>query len=117
MSEALQHCGYEAEEFEDGTFTMGLTTPYEGATIEAVMFRVGGSGRDWVFGCHVRNNRGIGWHITGNFENCGRNVAKGMLRSMALELRRSYCHRGQKIRKRAIARAKAKAEAGKGGAE
>ena len=115
MSEALQHCGYVAEECEDGTFTMGLTTP-EGATIEAVMFSKSVSGREWAFNCHVSNNRGIGWQIGGTFYDCGRFVAKGMLRSMALELRRSYCHRGQKCRKRAIARAKAKAEA-EGGAE
>ena len=117
MSEALQHCGYVAEECEDGTFTMSLTTPYEGATIEAVMFSKSVSGREWAFNCHVSNNRGIGWQIGGTFYDCGRYVAKGMLRSMALELRRAYTHRGQKCRKRAIARAKAKAEAGKGGAE
>ena len=117
MSGALEHCGYKAEDFPNAVCIIGLTTPYEGATIEAVMFRDGGSGRDWLFGCHVRNNRGTGWRITGDFLDCGRFVAKSMLRSMALEMRRAYCHRGQKIRKRAIARANAKAEAGKGGAE
>lgn len=116
MNEALRHCGYEAEESEDGTFTMRLTTPYEGGTIEAVMFSKSVSGREWALNCHVRNNRGIGWQIGGRFYDCGRYVAKSMLCSMALELRRAYCHRGQKIRKRAIARAKAKAEA-EGGAE
>lgn len=108
---ALKHCGYEAEEYENGDFIMGLTTPYEGATIHAQLFRTGVSRREWEFSCRVENNRGIGWHITGNFEDCGRNVAKAMLRSQALELRRLYCHRGQKIRKRAIARAKAAEQA------
>ena len=116
MSKALEHCGYEAKDLEDGGFEMKLTTPYEGATIEAVMFSKSVSGREWAFNCHVSNNRGIGWQIGGTFYDCGRNVAKSMLRSMALELRRSYCHRGQKCRKRAIARAKAKAST-EGGAK
>lgn len=117
MSEALQHCGYKAREYENGDLVMSLTTPYEGATIHAQLFRTGVSRREWEFSCRVENNRGIGWHISGSSEDCGRYVAKAMLLSMALELRRAYCHRGQKIRKRAIARAKAKAEAEKGGAE
>lgn len=107
MSDALRHCGYEGKDFEGGDCAITLTTPYEGATIEAIMFRAGDSGREWLFGCHVRNNKGTGWKMEGNFYDCGRFVAKGMLRSMALELRQAYCHRGQKIRKRAQARAAA----------
>lgn len=90
---------------------MGLTTPYEGATIKALLFRRDTSGRYWKFRCQVENNRGTGWKIDGSFYDCGRYVAKSMLRGMALELRRAYTHRGQKIHKRAIARAMAKAEA------
>ena len=122
MSEALQHCGYEARDTEDGGFEMKLTTPYEGATIEAslvqnhMFFKWASKGREWGFVCRVKNNRGTGWDINGTFYDCGRYVAKSMLRSMALELRRAYCHRGQKCHKRAIARAKAKA-AQEGGAE
>lgn len=118
MSKALQHCGYEAKDTEDGGFEMKLTTPYEGATIRADIWQADPLvERTWRFYCHVMNNRGFGWSVRGEFDDCGRFVAKGMLRSMALEMRRAYCHRGQKVRKRAIARAKAKAEAGKGGAE
>ena len=119
MSAALEHCGYEGADMEDGGFEMKLTTPYEGASVEASItpayrFPAGqADGRTWGFSCRVRNNRGIGWHFTGTFDDCGRFVAKSMLRSMALQLRRAYCHRGQKIRKRAVARAKAQ----EGGAE
>lgn len=110
MSDALRHWGCEvADDEPGGNFAFTLSTPFEGAAIEAVMFRLGDSGRDWLFGCHVRNNKGIGWMMAGNFYDCGRYVAKSMLRSMALELRRAYCHRGQRSRKRAIARAMAKA--------
>ena len=122
MSKALQHCGYEAEDMADGGFAMKLSTPYEGATVEAMLsprsrFKPWAvKGRDWCFTCEIKNNRGTTRLFEGSIFDCGRYVAKSMLRSMALELRRAYTHRGQKIRKRAIARAKAKA-AQEGGAE
>ena len=104
---ALRHCGYTAEDAANGDFDMKLLTPYEGATIRAALWPVAHRQdcRDWLFLVLVLNNRGIGWSIRGQFDDCGRFVAKGMLRSMALELRRAYCHRGKKCRKRAIARA------------
>lgn len=117
MSEALQHCGYQAEYMADGGISMRLSTPFEGASVRAELMPSGVDGRCWGFALAVENNRGIGWSVAGAFGDCGLYVAKSMLRSMALELRRAYTHRGQKIHKRAIARAKAKAEAGKGGAE
>ena len=119
MSGALQHCGYEAMDMEDGGFTMRLSTPFEGASVEASItpayrFPAGqADGRTWGFSCRVRNNRGIGWHFTGTFDDCGRFVAKSTLRSMALALRGAYCHRGARIHKRAVASAMAK----EGGAE
>ena len=117
MSKALQHCGYEAKDYANAVFIMCLSTPFEGAGIKAKLFPIGSSRREWGFYCWVENNRGSGYSLEGTFIDCGLYVAKSMLRSMALELRRAYAHRGQKIRKRSIARAKAKAEAGKGGAE
>ena len=117
MSGALEHCGYQTEDMADGGFEMKLTTPFEGASVRAELKPSGVGGRFWGFALAVENNRGIGWSVAGAFGDCGRYVAKSMLRSMALELRRAYTHRGQRIHKRAIARAKAKAEAGKGGAE
>ncbi len=116
MSKALQHCGYEAEDTECGGFWMTLATPFQGAIVRAAFCHKDDTGRNWKFVCHVKNSRGVGYCIEGSFHDCGRNVAKSMLRSMALELRRAYSHRGQKIRKRAIAKAKAKA-AQEGGAE
>ena len=114
MSGALQHCGYEAADMENGGFEMKLTTPYEGATIRAEIWQADPLvERTWRFCCRVMNNRGIGWSVRGEFDDCGRFVAKTMLRSMALEMRRAYCHRGAKIHKRAVARAMAK----EGGAE
>lgn len=118
MSGALEHCGYEVSaDKPGGKFAISLSTPFEGASVMAEMRPAGEYERDWKFAVAVENNRGVGWSAGGVFCDCGRFFAKSMLRSMALEMRRAYCHRGQKIRKRAIARAKAKAEAGKGGAE
>lgn len=114
MSKALQHCGYEAEDMADGGFTMRLSTPFEGASVVAEIWQADPLvERTWRFCCRVRNNRGFGWSVRGEFDDCGRNVAKSMLRSMALALRRAYCHRGARIHKRAVARAMAK----EGGAE
>ena len=116
MSKALQHCGCEAKDYANAVFIMCLSTPFEGAGIKAKLFPIGSSRREWGFYCWVENNRGSDYSLEGMFIDCGRYVAKSMLRSMALELRRSYCHRGQKCRKRAIARAKAKAST-EGGAK
>ena len=106
---ALEHCGYRGEDEEDSGFSMTLETPYEGAEIRAEMRPSDGSGREWRFGVAVYNSRGVGWDMGGIFLDTGRYVAKTILRSLALEMRRVYCHRGQKVRRRAIARAKARA--------
>lgn len=111
---ALAHSGLRVkEDAPGGRHAFELSTPYEGASIEAAM-GPHESGRDWTFCCRVRNNRGIGWTASGQFSNCGRHVAKKLLTTLALELRRAYTHRGQKIRKRAIARAIARREAEQG---
>lgn len=108
MSAALEHCGYEAADMENGGFTMRLSTPFEGASVAASITPASPIGRSWIFRCCVRNNRGTGWDVAGTFYDCGRYVAKRVLRSMALQLRRAYCHRGARIHKRAVARAMAK---------
>ena len=110
MSDALRHCGYEGMDMEDGSSVVQLSAPFEGATIEARLYPLPGISREWVFTCQVMNNLGGSWGIRGSFHTCGRYIAKSMLRSMALELRRLYCHRNARIHKAAIARAKAKAE-------
>lgn len=117
MSDALRHCGYTDMDLGGGDFEMQVKTPYEGAVVEAEMGTPkGGDGRTWLFKCNVFNARGFGWTVSGEFSRCGRYIAKSMLRSMALELRRLYCHRNARIHKAAIARAKARAEA-EGGAK
>lgn len=105
---ALAHCGYEVlEDVPGGRFSMRLSTPFEGASVGAQISPVDASGRHWELACWIVNNRGLGWTLFGDVRDMGRSVAKAWLRSMALELRKLYCHRSQKFRKRAIARAKA----------
>ena len=103
---ALDACGYRVEEDAPaGRFAFTLETPYEGATIRAGMAPRGDSGRFWAATVRVLNCRGQGWYVRAVFEDCGRHVAKSLLRHLALEMRRLYCHRNQKVRQRAIARA------------
>ena len=109
---ALDACGYRVEEdAAGGRFAFSLETPYEGASIQAGMGPRGGSGRVWSYCCGVLNNRGIGWSATGELRDTSRWVAKKLLVALALDMRRQYCHRSQKIRKRSIARAIARRQA------
>lgn len=109
MSKALEHCGYEvAADERGGAFRFVLSTPFGGASVRAELEPAGESGREWRFALGVLNNRGSGWTVGGAFADCGRYVAKSMLRTMALEMRRAYCHRGTKAHRRAAARAAAK---------
>ncbi len=111
-SAALRAMGYRVEEdAAGGRFAFSLETPYEGATIQAGMGPRGGSGRVWSYCCGVLNNRGIGWSATGELRDTSRWVAKKLLVALALEMRKQYCHRSQKIRKRSIARAIARRQA------
>ena len=109
---ALDACGYRVEEDTPaGRFAFTLETPFEGASIQAGMAPRGDYGRYWAVTVRVLNNRGLGWYVRAEFEDMSRHVAKRLLRSLALEMRKAYCQRGKKIRKRAIARAIARKEA------
>ena len=88
-----------------GRFSMRLSTPFEGASVAAGICPKDDTGRRWDLYCGIENDRGLGWTLFGDVRDMGRSVAKAWLRSMALELRYRYCHRSQKIHKRAIARA------------
>ncbi len=101
-SQALAAMGYRVEEDGPGRFAFTLETPFEGASVRAEM---SGNGRDWAGDVRIVNCRGTGWIATYGFRDVGRYVAKGLLRHIAIEVRRAYCHRSQKIRKRSIARA------------
>lgn len=105
-SPALVVIGYRVAEDSPGRYAFSLETPFEGASIRAEM---SGNGRDWAGDVRILNNRGTGWISTYGFRDMGRFVAKRLLRTIAIEVRRQYCHRGQKIRKRAQARAAARA--------
>lgn len=107
-SPALAAMGYRVEEDGPGRFAFTLETPFEGASVRAEM---SGNGRDWAGDVRIVNCRGTGWIAAYGFRDMGRYVAKGLLRHIAIEVRRAYCHRGQMIRKRAIARAIARREA------
>ena len=112
---ALGHCGYRVEEDEvGGVFAFGLETPFEGAGVSAGMEPRGVPGHVWGFTCAVHNCRGLGWTVCGEFRDMGRHVAKKLLVTLALEMRKAYTNRGQKIRKRAIARAAARRQAEEG---
>lgn len=103
---ALDACGYRVEEDAPaGRFAFALGTPYEGASIQAGMAPRGDFGRFWAVTVRVLNCRGQGWSVRAEFEDMSRHVAKKLLRSLALEMRKAYCRRGQKGRQRAIARA------------
>ena len=108
-SPALEHMGYQVEVDSPGRFAFSLETPFEGASVRAEM---SGNGRDWAGIVQIVNNRGTGWIASYGFRDMSRFVAKSLLRTIAIEVRRAYCHRGQKIRKRAQARAAAKMQAG-----
>ena len=111
-SPAHDACGYRVEHDEpSGHFAFSLETPYEGATIQAGMAPAGGTYRRWDGCVRVLNCRGQGWTVRSEFHDCGRHVAKRLLRSLALDMRKAYCRRGQKGRQRAIARAIARREA------
>ena len=109
---ALDACGYRVEHDElSGHFAFSLETPFEGATIQAGMAPAGDTYRRWDCCVRVLNCRGQGWTVRAEFHDMGCHVAKRLLRTLAIEVRRAYCHRGQKIRKRSIARAIARKEA------
>ena len=107
-SPALEHMGYQVEVDSPGRFAFSLETPFEGASVRAEMH---GNGRDWAGIVQIVNNRGTGWIASYGFRDMCRFVAKSLLRTIAIQVRRAYCHRGQKIRKRAQARAAAKRQA------
>ena len=109
---ALDACGYRVEEdAAGGRFAISLETPYEGASIQAGMAPRGDSGRFWAATVRVLNCRGLGWSVRAEFEDTPRWVAKQLLVTLALDMRRQYCHRGQKVRRRSIARAIARRQA------
>lgn len=106
---ALDACGYRVLKDEPFVFDMALETPFEGAGIRAMLSTY--EDREHYGSVFVRNARGLGWDIGVFFHDMGRFVAKKLLRTLAIEVRKAYCHRGQKIRKRAIARAIARRQA------
>ena len=104
---ALKAMGYRVLEDDATAFAMTLETPFEGADIHAILAPCERNHYGLVA---VKNTRGIGWCMKVEFVDMGRSVAKKLLRSLAIETRRAYNHRGLKIRRRAIARAIAKKE-------
>lgn len=110
MSKALNHCGYLCADWPSGGCTISLSTPFAGAEIISELIPVPKRERHWAFGVCVKNNNGVGWSVSGQFGNCGHYLAKCLLRTIALEMRKSYCHRNRKIQKRAQAKARAAEE-------
>ena len=106
---ALDACGYRVLKDEPFVFDMALETPFEGAGIRAMLSTY--EDRQHYGSVFVHNARGLGWDIGVFYHDMGRSVAKRLLRTLAIEVSRAYCHRGQKIRKRAIARAIARRQA------
>ena len=92
-----------------GEYSFSVDTPFAGAAIDGWLLPSGS--RNHAGKIVVHNCRGEGWRAEIDFQDIGRAVAKNLLRSLAIEMRRQYNHRGHKIRKRAIARAIARREA------